>query len=95
MLFLLYFFEFLLFRAMKKITILTLFLLLLSFCNLWGRNPQKLFTWGRYMDGQSGNRLIPEHLPAQPLEEGNWRSVEAGNGYVAALKSDGTLWALG
>jgi alpha-tubulin suppressor-like RCC1 family protein len=57
-----------------------------------------LWTWGRNAEGQLGvNDTTARSTPVTTLLGGtNWKSVaEGGNGHVAALKTDGTLWSWG
>ena len=56
-----------------------------------------LWTWGYNLQGQMGNGTItPYSSPVQIGALTNWSQVSSGGGYhVAAIKTDGTLWAWG
>jgi hypothetical protein len=57
-----------------------------------------LWTWGRNAGGELGvNDTTARSTPVTTLLGGtNWKSVaEGGNGHVAAIKTDGTLWTWG
>lgn len=58
--------------------------------------PQ-LLTWGYDNYGQLGdNTIIAKSSPIQTITGGtNWKSVACGYGYVAAIKTDGSLWGWG
>jgi alpha-tubulin suppressor-like RCC1 family protein len=59
-----------------------------------------LWTWGNNSDGQLGDgTVISKSSPIQIGALRNWKSVSVGgyggNGFVGAVKTDGTLWAWG
>ena len=56
-----------------------------------------LWTWGRNNNGQLGdNTTTNKSSPIQTVASGtNWKQVSAGGYYVAAIKTDGTLWSWG
>ena len=57
----------------------------------------QLWTWGLGSDGSLGNNAITHRSsPVQTAAGGtNWKSVGAGHLSMAAIKTDGTLWAWG
>ena len=57
----------------------------------------QLWTWGVGSDGSLGNNAITHRSsPVQTVAGGtNWKSVDAGHILMAAIKTDGTLWAWG
>ena len=59
-----------------------------------------LWTWGSGSNGRLGNAVIDFNLristPITTFAGGtNWKQVSAGNGFSAAIKTDGTLWTWG
>ena len=56
-----------------------------------------LWLWGRNLFGQLGdNTIIHRSSPIQTIAGGtNWASTSAAIDYVAAIKTDGTLWMWG
>jgi alpha-tubulin suppressor-like RCC1 family protein len=56
-----------------------------------------LWLWGIGTSGQLGNCLTAnQSSPVQTVSGGtSWRSVSAGGGHTAAIKTDGTLWLWG
>jgi alpha-tubulin suppressor-like RCC1 family protein len=56
-----------------------------------------LWLWGDGGLGRLGNNEITsQSSPIQTISGGtNWRTVSAGNGHTAAIKTDGTLWLWG
>jgi len=56
-----------------------------------------LMTWGRNGSGQLGdNTFTQKDSPVQTIAYGaNWKQVSGGYGYIAAIKTDGTLWCWG
>ena len=56
-----------------------------------------LWTWGSNSHGQLGdNTLTNKSSPIQTITGGNnWSSVACGYNFVAAIKTDGTLWLWG
>ena len=55
----------------------------------------ELYTWGNNAEGQLGlndttNRNSPVQIPGT-----NWRSVAASYNWMAATKTDGTIWVWG
>jgi len=56
-----------------------------------------LWTWGSGSSGQLGtNDTTNRSTPVTTFAGGtNWKQVSAGNSYVAAIKTDGTLWTWG
>ena len=61
-----------------------------------GKTVPGLWTWGGNGFGALGlNNTTNQSSPVQVGTLTNWRSVPAGNGYSAAVKSDGTLWSWG
>lgn len=59
----------------------------------------RLWTWGNNTYGQLGNNSAPSNTRSSPVQtvsqETNWRQIECGYGYTAAIKTDGTLWLWG
>lgn len=55
-----------------------------------------LWTWGQNSNGQLGtNTVVNRSSPVQTISGGaNWKRVTFGNGQLAAIKTDGTLWLL-
>jgi alpha-tubulin suppressor-like RCC1 family protein len=56
-----------------------------------------LWTWGLNASGQLGdNTVVKKSSPVQTVAFGtNWAQVSMGTGTMAAIKTDGTLWACG
>ena len=56
-----------------------------------------LWTWGYNNKGQLGDNTIAHRSsPVQTIAGGTtWKSVSCGSGYIAAIKTDGTLWGWG
>jgi alpha-tubulin suppressor-like RCC1 family protein len=57
-----------------------------------------LWIWGNISNGQLGNNnaTIAICTPVTTFAGGtNWKQVSCGNGHVAAIKTDGTLWTWG
>jgi alpha-tubulin suppressor-like RCC1 family protein len=57
-----------------------------------------LWTWGRNTDGRLGQNIATTVNRSSPVQVGaltNWSSASFGNAHVAAVKTDGTLWAWG
>ena len=57
-----------------------------------------LWAWGSNTYGQCGNGIFGGNEIANPTQIGtatDWNSVSAGNYHSMAVKTDGTLWALG
>ena len=56
-----------------------------------------LWTWGSNLSGQLGdNTTASKSSPVQTIAGGtNWKQVSAGMQFVAAIKTDGTLWTWG
>ena len=56
-----------------------------------------LWTWGLNNFGQLGdNSITNRSSPVQTIVGGtNWKQVVCGYGHIAAIKTDGTLWAWG
>ena len=56
-----------------------------------------LWLWGRNNYGQLGdNTQVGKSSPIQTIAGGNtWKQVSCGNGFSAAVKTDGTLWLWG
>jgi len=56
-----------------------------------------LWTWGYGTNGRLGNNDTTNVLtPVTTFAGGtNWKQVECGNSYTAAIKTDGTLWTWG
>ena len=56
-----------------------------------------LWTWGYNTSGQLGiNNTTNIHTPVTTFAGGtNWKQVSAGQGHIAAIKTDGTLWIWG
>ena len=61
------------------------------------KNDGTLWMWGRNAYGQLGdNTTADKSSPVQTVAFGtNWSSVSCGNGFTAAIKTDGTLWCWG
>jgi len=56
-----------------------------------------LWTWGFNPNGQLGNGTVNINY-SSPIQVGsltNWKQVASGQAYIAAIKTDGTLWAWG
>ena len=60
-------------------------------------SSNRLWTWGSNNYGQLGNNTnTNSSSPVQTVALGsNWLQATAGGGYVAGIKSDGTLWTWG
>jgi alpha-tubulin suppressor-like RCC1 family protein len=56
-----------------------------------------LWVWGYNSYGQLGDStVVNKSSPVQTIAGGtNWKQVTGGTGYVAAIKTDGTLWTWG
>jgi len=57
-----------------------------------------LWTWGRATAGALGNNDSSNNMssPVQTVSGGNtWRQISVGNAFMAAIKTDGTLWTWG
>ena len=57
-----------------------------------------LWTWGTNQFGNLGITAIPGDYKSSPVQVGTgttWYQVSAGNQFMAAVKTDGTLWAWG
>jgi len=56
-----------------------------------------LWTWGLGTNGRLGNNSTTDvPTPVTTFAGGtNWKQVECGNSYTAAIKTDGTLWTWG
>jgi alpha-tubulin suppressor-like RCC1 family protein len=57
-----------------------------------------LWTWGTGTSGRLGNGAITGNIstPVTTFAGGtNWKQVSCGNGHIAAIKTDGTLWTWG
>jgi len=56
-----------------------------------------LWTWGSNNNGRLGdNTAINRYTPVTTFAGGtNWKQVACGDGYIAAIKTDGTLWTWG
>jgi len=56
-----------------------------------------LWVWGDNVNGGLGdNTVTPKSSPIQTISGGtNWKQVAVGYGYMAAIKTDGTLWTWG
>ena len=56
-----------------------------------------LWTWGRNTSGQLGDNTTTQRLtPVTTFAGGtNWKQVACGGEYIAAIKTDGTLWTWG
>jgi alpha-tubulin suppressor-like RCC1 family protein len=62
------------------------------------RNDGTLWVWGANNFGQYGNGTTDFYTDRRPRQVGtdnDWESVSAGNGYVMAIKTNGTLWSWG
>jgi alpha-tubulin suppressor-like RCC1 family protein len=62
------------------------------------KNDGTLWVWGANNFGQYGNGVTgfnSSRLPQQVGTDNNWESVSSGNGYVFAIKTNGTLWSWG
>lgn len=62
------------------------------------RNDGTLWSWGNNQWGQLGNETSQVNNVSQPQQVGsltNWSQVSTRNDRVAAIKTDGTLWAWG
>ena len=59
--------------------------------------PPELWTWGDNGSGALGiNDTVNRSTPVTTLSGGsNWKQVSGGQGYTAAIKTDGTLWTWG
>ena len=59
--------------------------------------PPELWIWGGNAYGQLGtNDTATRSTPVTTLSGGsNWKQVSGGQGYTAAIKTDGTLWTWG
>jgi alpha-tubulin suppressor-like RCC1 family protein len=57
----------------------------------------ELWVWGSNGSGQLGtNSTISKSTPVTTFAGGaNWKQVSGGNGFTAAIKTDGTLWTWG
>ena len=56
-----------------------------------------LWTWGAGGSGQLGDRAFSSRLTPITTSAGgtNWKQVSVGGNYMAAIKTDGTLWTWG
>jgi alpha-tubulin suppressor-like RCC1 family protein len=56
-----------------------------------------LWSWGDNYNGQLGDNTTASKVsPVQDITGGNnWKQVSCGDGFTAAVKTDGTLWAWG
>ena len=56
-----------------------------------------LWVWGQGSSGELGdNTITNKSSPVQTVAFGtNWKQVSCGNGNIAAIKNDGTLWTWG
>jgi len=62
------------------------------------KSDGSLWAWGTNYAGQFGDGLTNSVATALPKRIGtatDWRMLAPGNGYVVALKNDGSLWAWG
>jgi alpha-tubulin suppressor-like RCC1 family protein len=61
------------------------------------KTDSTLWTWGENTDGQLGdNTIVHRSSPVQTVAGGtNWSYIAAGKNSLAAVKTDGTLWAWG
>ena len=57
----------------------------------------ELWVWGSNGAGQLGiNTTIERNTPVTTIAGGtNWKQISAGNSFMAAIKTDGTLWTWG
>ena len=65
--------------------------------DLGGILPSFFYLWGDNLIGQLGdNTIIHRSSPIQTISGGtNWANVSMGGDFVAAIKTDGTLWSWG
>jgi alpha-tubulin suppressor-like RCC1 family protein len=56
-----------------------------------------LWTWGLNISGALGDNTVTKRSsPVQTIAAGtNWKQIAAGRDYMAAIKTDGTLWTWG
>ena len=61
------------------------------------KNDGTLWAWGSNNYGMLGdNTFLNKSSPIQTISAGtNWKQVAVGNGNIAAIKTDGTLWVWG
>ena len=61
------------------------------------KNDGTLWSWGLGTNGQLGdNTTTNRSSPVQTITRGtNWKQVSCGSSYMAAIKTDGTLWSWG
>ena len=58
--------------------------------------PRRLYAWGRNGDGQLGqNNVIYRSSPVQIGALTTWSLVSAGDSFVIATRTDGTIWGVG
>lgn len=61
------------------------------------RSDHTLWAWGDHSKGQIGDGQILSAIQSTPKQVGGaeWQAVRAGDQYVVAIKTDGTLWSWG
>lgn len=55
----------------------------------------KLYTWGRNNEGQLGDGTTVSRSSPVKIPSYSWNAIAAGSSNLAAIRSDGTLWAWG
>jgi alpha-tubulin suppressor-like RCC1 family protein len=58
--------------------------------------PPSFFVWGNNKDGQLGqNNTTYQSSPVQVGSAGDWATASIGQGFVVAIKPNGTMWSWG